>query len=89
MAGRSLVPVVLSADERAELERLWTRRKTAQAIALRARIVLAACTGLATRTLQRLSELIRLRWANGAGAFLPRGWVARRAAFGHTAHDHR
>jgi transposase len=45
MAGRTLPPVILSEDERAELEGLSARRKTAQAIALRARIVLAASTG--------------------------------------------
>jgi transposase len=45
MAGRRLPPVVLSEDERRELEGLARRRKTAQAMALRARIVLAASTG--------------------------------------------
>ena len=45
MAGRTLPPVILSEDERAELKRLTGRRKTAQAIALRARIVLAASEG--------------------------------------------
>lgn len=45
MAGRKLPPVVLSQTERAELERLSRRQKTAQAIALRARIVLAASAG--------------------------------------------
>ncbi len=42
--GPELDPLLLSAEERAELER-WTRRATsAQALALRARIVLA-CAG--------------------------------------------
>jgi transposase len=45
MSGRKLPPVILSEDERAELEGLLARRKTAQAIALRARIVLAASAG--------------------------------------------
>jgi transposase len=44
MAGRKLPPVVLTESERAELESLSRRQKTAQAIALRARIVLAAST---------------------------------------------
>jgi transposase len=48
MAGRKLPPVVLSEEERGELERLSRRQKTAQAIALRARIVLAASTGART-----------------------------------------
>jgi transposase len=45
MAGRRLPPVVLSEEERSELEGLSRRRKTAQAMALRARIVLAASMG--------------------------------------------
>jgi transposase len=45
MAGRKLATLILSAEERAELGRLAARRKTAQAIALRARIVLLASTG--------------------------------------------
>lgn len=39
--GRPKVPLVLTAEERATLERLTNRRKTAQAMAVRARIVLA------------------------------------------------
>jgi transposase len=45
MAGRQLAPLVLSEGERAELESLAGRRKTAQALALRARIVLACAEG--------------------------------------------
>jgi transposase len=46
MAGRRLVPLMLSDEERLELKALTTRRKTAQALALRARIVLACADGL-------------------------------------------
>src|SRR5437660_1817110 len=43
--GRAIPPVILSADERATLER-WARRPTtAQALAMRARIVLASAEG--------------------------------------------
>ena len=45
MAGRQLAPVVLSEAERSELNSLAGRRKTAQALALRARIVLACADG--------------------------------------------
>ena len=45
MAGRQLAPVTLSDEERSELKGLTTRRKTAQALALRARIVLACAEG--------------------------------------------
>lgn len=43
--GRPLVPVTLTAAERDELERWKRRHTTAQALALRARIVLAAADG--------------------------------------------
>lgn len=42
---RKAPQIVLSAAERAELEALASRRKTAQALAMRARIVLACATG--------------------------------------------
>ena len=45
MAGRQLVPLILSEVERSELRLLSARRKTAQAIAMRARIVLACAEG--------------------------------------------
>jgi len=45
MAGRQLAPLILSDDERSELNSLARRRKTAQALALRARIVLACSEG--------------------------------------------
>jgi transposase len=45
MAGRRLAALVLSESERSELQSLAARRNTAQALALRARIVLACATG--------------------------------------------
>lgn len=45
MAGRRLAPLVLSDEEQLELQGLAARRKTAQALALRARIVLACGEG--------------------------------------------
>lgn len=42
---QQLAPVVLSDGERAELMSLMMRRKTAQALALRARMVLACAEG--------------------------------------------
>ena len=44
--GRPAVAITLSAAERQELEGLAHRRKTAQGMARRARIVLAAVAGL-------------------------------------------
>lgn len=46
MASRQLAALVLSAQEQAELTSLAARRNTAQALALRARIVLACATRL-------------------------------------------
>ncbi len=43
--GRPKAELVLSAEERAVLERLTNRRKSSQALALRARIILAAASG--------------------------------------------
>src|SRR5512142_306008 len=45
MASPKLVPVVLSAEERQVLEGWARRRKTAQALALRSKIVLACADG--------------------------------------------
>jgi transposase len=47
--GRPKSELVLTDDERGTLERLATRRKSAQAIALRARIVLSSATGITNR----------------------------------------
>ncbi len=45
MAGRQFAPLILSEGERFELKSLAARRKTAQALATRARIVLACAEG--------------------------------------------
>jgi hypothetical protein len=45
VAGRRLVELTLSEAERAELNGLAGRRKTAQALAMRARIILACADG--------------------------------------------
>lgn len=51
--GRRLVPLELTGAERETLERFVRRRKTAQQIALRARIVLRCAEGLANREVAR------------------------------------
>jgi transposase len=50
MRGRPKAPLVLSEAEREQLTALTMRRKTAQALALRARIVLACAEGIDNRT---------------------------------------
>jgi hypothetical protein len=47
MSGRTKAELVLSESEREQLKALTMRRKTAQAVALRARIVLACAGGAA------------------------------------------
>jgi hypothetical protein len=47
--GRRLAPLALSEEERSELRAFTQARKTAQALALRARIVLACAEGARTR----------------------------------------
>ena len=47
--GRPKAELVLTHEERLVLERLTNRRKSAQAMALRARIVLTCATGTANR----------------------------------------
>ncbi len=49
--GRPAVAIALSAAERGELESLARARKTGQAMARRARIVLAAATGMENKTI--------------------------------------
>lgn len=54
--GRPKVEIVLNASEREQLEAWTRRRKTAQALALRSRIVLECATGVDSRVVaQRLS----------------------------------
>jgi transposase len=50
MRGRPKAPLVLSEAEREQLTALTMRRKTAQALALRARIVLACAEGIDNKT---------------------------------------
>ncbi|MDR7519355.1 MAG: IS630 family transposase, partial [Armatimonadota bacterium] len=49
--GRPLAPLTLTSDERETLQQWVQRRKTAQALALRARLILAAADGVPNRTI--------------------------------------
>ena len=65
MSGRPKAPLVLTEAERRELVALTLRRKTAQALALRARIVLACAQGAESRAVaarQRVSEQPVCKW---------------------------
>ena len=63
--GRRLVPLELTQAEREALERFVRRRKTAQQVALRARIVLRCAEGLANREVAkqlRIHEATVCKW---------------------------
>ena len=65
MSGRPKTPLVLSATEREQLIALTKRRKTAQALALRARIVLACAEGLDNKVVaarQRVTQQTVSKW---------------------------
>jgi len=63
--GRPKTELVLSNEERQVLERLTRRRKSAQALALRARIVLACATGATNQAVaadQRINQATVGKW---------------------------
>ena len=65
MRGRPKTQLMLSETEREQLEALTLRRKTAQALALRARIVLACAAGADNKvvaTLQRVTPQTVSKW---------------------------
>jgi hypothetical protein len=76
MAGRRLEPLTLTEAERSELAAFAARPKTAQALAQRARIVLACAEGLENKVAAPLS-----RSADGG--------TARRTAPWYAAHGRR
>ena len=65
MSRRPKTQLELSPSERAQLEALTLRRKTAQAVALRARIVLGCAAGAENKAVaarQRVSEQTVCKW---------------------------
>jgi transposase len=71
--GRGMAELVLSETERTELKLLSSRRKTSQALAMRARIVLECARGL-----ENQEVAARLRVAKGTVGKWRRRFVARR-----------
>ena len=55
--GKPAVSIELTDSERRELERLLARRKTAQGMAMRARIVLMAADGLESKTISEMLDV--------------------------------
>ena len=91
MASPKLEPVVLSDEERRVLEGWARRRKTAQALALRSRIILACADGAAVSAVA--AELGSITDDGGQVAVTVPGGPAegaeRRAAARPAAHGHR
>ena len=85
--GRAAVAITLSVSERRELDGLARRRKTAQGLARRARIVLAAADGLENKAIvEQVPPPTRTaRSASGVGALPSIGRPLNRAP----AHDRR
>jgi len=67
--GRPIPPLSLSDDERETLKQ-WTRRpKTSQALAQRARIILACAAGESNTTVSERLRVTKQTMVNGALAF--------------------
>ena len=60
--GRHLAPLEINEAERAELRSLASRRRTAQALALRARIVLACAEGEQNKEVAARLAVRPTRW---------------------------
>ena len=75
--GRPTKPIVLSEDERAKLQE-WARRpKTAQRLALRARIVLSCAEGMENRRVAqqlRITDQTVCKWRERFGLHDERVW---------------
>ena len=70
MRGRPKAPLVLTEAERSELQALAVRRKTAQAVALRARIVLACADGMDNNTVAERLKVTKQTVSKWRGRFV-------------------
>ena len=68
--GRRLTPIALTTDERAALDGWARRRTTAQALALRARIVLGAAEGESNTAIARRERVTKATVGKWRGRFL-------------------
>ncbi len=76
MAGRDLPAVELDQGARPELTSLASRRNTAQALALRARIILACAEGGQNKVIAERVGWIGRRSASGGDGLWRGGWKA-------------
>jgi hypothetical protein len=90
MSGRPKATLVLTDVEREELKALMLRRKTAQALALRARIVLACAEGQDNKVVaarQRVTPQMVSKWRARFVEHRLDGLPAGRATFWRTKND--
>ena len=88
--GKTAVGIDLTDSERRELESLASRRKTAQGLAQRARIVLHAAEGVENKDISLRLGAAPNTVGNGGGGSPSIGWRAlRRAASRRAAADRR
>jgi hypothetical protein len=67
--GRPTRPLEITPDEKEKLTLLTRRPKSAQAMALRARIVLNCGEGLSNSAVAKRLQITGARWASGGNAF--------------------
>ena len=72
--GRPLAELVVTAEDRATLERWMARRKTAQGLALRAQIVLRCGSGSSNSEVRENCASPTQRLASGARGLSPKAW---------------
>ena len=93
MSGRPKTPLVLSSTEREQLIALTKRRKTAQALALRTRIVLACAEGLDNKVVAarlRVTQQTVSKWRGRFVELRMEGlWDAPRPGAPRTIEDER
>jgi hypothetical protein len=73
--GRKMAELVLSEAERVELKLLSSRRKTAQALAVRARIVLECARGLENQEVAARLRVAKGTVGNGAAGLSRSEWT--------------
>src|SRR3982750_2764091 len=71
--GRPIPPLVITEDQRATLESWTRRRKTAQALALRAKIILACAEGKPNGVVARQTRVRQQTVGKWRSRFLSRG----------------
>ena len=87
MAVQQLASLTLSDEERAELKSLTMRRKTAQALAMRARIVLACAEGVKTSKSPPRLGWTRPPSASGAAVSRRGGWMGSTTSRARARHE--